>query len=498
MRCRELCRARGEERTWVPAGPGRTRARAVPLAGALPSCARGRRASERTRPLGARPAALQDARPGGRRADPPKAPAGGPLSRSSRTARQLGPGAPGLQSLSSERARSQGARRPRPQLSQEPIRSQSAADGHQRQRPWVRTGHACRCGRAYGADTEAALELGRAGVGGRASRMAAARRGVFVEKVLRRLFPHDPRDQGKETSVPAAAETLPENARRGPVPPLPGGSTGTPPGRRPYTATPPPEGYAPAPPEPLGPADSEGSSSSAGAGDQDLCGQPRRRRVRRHRSKRRSEDPDSTHGARAAEGGRQSVSQGSPHPQHTDGATMSKNKKRKLKKKQQMRRRRAAGSLTEASGISFLYEPREGGPEPGDTREDAGDAEGHGDTGDAGQGPGRGSDEKADRILDFFKSTQEMYFYDGVSKDSDPAFLGAAEQLFDDLGTGSLPAADLLALDHMWALLFLQDPGELQRALQVFTGRCTLPPDQARVISAFFSYWITHVLPGKQ
>ncbi|XP_036106536.1 glutamate-rich protein 1 isoform X2 [Molossus molossus] len=326
--------------------------------------------------------------------------------------------------------------------------------------------------------------------------MAAARRGVFVEKVLRRLFPHDPRDQGKETSVPAAAETLPENARRGPVPPLPGGSTGTPPGRRPYTATPPPEGYAPAP-EPLGPADSEGSSSSAGAGDQDPCGQPRRRRVRRHRSKRRSEDPDSTHGVRAAEGGQQSVSQGSPHPQHTDGATMSKNKKRKLKKKQQ-RRRRAAGSLTKASGISFLYEPREGGPEPGDTREDAGDAEDHGDPGDAGQGPGRGSDEKADRILDFFKSTQEMYFYDGVSKDSDPAFLGAAEQLCDDLGTGSLPAADLLALDHMRALLFLQDPGELQRALQVFTGRCTLPPDQARVISAFFSYWITHVLPGKQ
>lgn len=64
----------------------------------------------------------------------------------------------------------------------------------------------------------------------------------------------------------------------------------------------------------------------------------------------------------------------------------------------------------------------------------------------------------------------------GVSKDSDPAFLGAAEQLFECLGARSLPASDLLALDHMRTLLFLQDPGELQRALQVFTGHCTVPP----------------------
>lgn len=97
---------------------------------------------------------------------------------------------------------------------------------------------------------------------------------------------------------------------------------------------------------------------------------------------------------------------------------MSKNKKRKLKKKQQMKRRRAAGSLTKASGISFLYEPEEGGPEQGDTSEGTGGggpgAEDPEDTGDAKEDRGRGSDEKADGILDFFKSTQEMYFYDGM------------------------------------------------------------------------------------
>lgn len=74
-----------------------------------------------------------------------------------------------------------------------------------------------------------------------------------------------------------------------------------------------------------------------------------------------------------------------------------------------MERKRAAGSLQRASGVSFLYEPGEGSLEPGASCEGAGGgssgAEGHGE---------EGSEGKAEGILDFLKSTQEMYFYDGM------------------------------------------------------------------------------------
>lgn len=176
---------------------------------------------------------------------------------------------------------------------------------------------------------------------------------------------------------------------------------------------------------------------------------------------------------------------------------MSKNKKRKLKKKQQLKRKKAAGFLTKASGISFLYEPREDGCELGN----AGDAGAAGDTGDseAGEagGAGAGVQDDADGILEFLKSTQEMYLYDGVSQDPDPAFLGAAEALFTGLEARSVCAADLLGLEQLKALLLLQDPARLQRALQAFAEHCAMPPDQAGVVSVLFGYWATHMFPER-
>lgn len=75
-----------------------------------------------------------------------------------------------------------------------------------------------------------------------------------------------------------------------------------------------------------------------------------------------------------------------------------------------MKRKKAAGLLTKACGISFLYEPREDGCELSDAG--AGDPE---DTGDAeAEEAGTGIQEKADGILRFLKSTQEMYLYDGM------------------------------------------------------------------------------------
>lgn len=161
-----------------------------------------------------------------------------------------------------------------------------------------------------------------------------------------------------------------------------------------------------------------------------------------------------------------------------------------------MKRKKAAGLLTKACGISFLYEPREDGGELSDAG--AGDPEDTGDAGDAeAEEAGTGIQEKADGILHFLKSTQEMYLYDGVSQDPDPAFLGAAEALFMGLEACSVSAADLLGLEQLKALLLLQDPGRLQCALQVFTEHCSMPPDQAGVVSALLNYWATHMLPAR-
>ncbi|XP_036155495.1 glutamate-rich protein 1 isoform X1 [Myotis myotis] len=351
--------------------------------------------------------------------------------------------------------------------------------------------------------------------------MAAARRHVFVEKVLKRLFPQDPRGQEKRACPPAASETPPEKERCRRVPPLAGGGTGPLPGGRLYTVALPPEGYvpvaAPAQPEPepeppscADSADSEGSSSSEGVADRDPHDQPKRRRIRKHKSKKKIGRPSSAHVEEVESEKQQSLLEGRLQPRHADGPAISRNKRRKLKKKQQMKRKRAAGVLTKAAGISFLYAPGEGDVEPGDSSEGAGgggseaedpgdaeDQEDREDSVDAEQDGGKGSDDQAEGILDFLKSTQEMYFYDGVSKGLDPAFLAASEALLRGLGAGSVPASDLRALGHMKALLLLQDPGGLRRALQAFEEHCTLPPDQARVVSAFFSYWLTHILPER-
>lgn len=210
----------------------------------------------------------------------------------------------------------------------------------------------------------------------------------------------------------------------------------------------------------------------------------------------------------------QSLLQEKLQPRHTGGPTISKNKKRKLKKKQQIKRKKAAGLLTRTSGVSFTYQPEDSSSEQGDTRESdgeevtapAGDAKERdvvdpeepdvaGAEGDAEKEGGKGTNEKADGILDFLKSTQEIYFYDGAAKDSDAVSVETTAELLRCLEAGSVAPSDLLELGRLKALLLLRDTESLRGALDALPGRCALPPDHVRVISAFFNYWITHILP---
>lgn len=132
----------------------------------------------------------------------------------------------------------------------------------------------------------------------------------------------------------------------------------------------------------------------------------------------------------------QGLLQGKLQGGHTSGPTISRNKRRRLKQKQRIKRKKAAGLLPGASGISFLYEPHdsgsEQGSEQGDVRGRAPERSGRAEEEEEEEavpgakqeeeeeGPGaeeHGGDstqEKADAILKFLKSTQEIYFYDGM------------------------------------------------------------------------------------
>uniref|UniRef100_H2R456 Glutamate rich 1 n=1 Tax=Pan troglodytes TaxID=9598 RepID=H2R456_PANTR len=434
---------------------------------------------------------------------------------------------------------------------------------------------------------------------------------LFVEKVLQRLFPPVPSGQGKREPQTLAFQNPPkkvtsEKVSQKHAQPLTDTGSETSTARRLYTASGPPEGYVPCWPEPSSCGSPENASSGDDTEDQDLHDQPKRRRIRKHKSKKKFKNPNSVLIEQAELEKQQSLLQEKSQQQHTDGTTISKNKKRKLKKKQQIKRKKAAGLAAKAAGVSFMYQPEdssnegegvgEAGEEDGvdaseedptpageedvkDTREEDGaeaseedltrarqeegadaseedptpageedvkdareedgvdtneedltrateeedvkdareedgaDASeedltrateeegadsGEEDGADASEEDDTITNEKADSILKFLKSTQEMYFYDGVSRDAASAALAdAASELLDRLASHSMPPSDVSILYHMKTLLLLQDTERLKHALEMFPEHCTMPPDHARVISAFFSYWITHILPEK-
>ncbi|XP_047277350.1 glutamate-rich protein 1 isoform X3 [Homo sapiens] len=480
--------------------------------------------------------------------------------------------------------------------------------------------------------------------------MAAHRKHVFVEKVLQRLFPPVPSGQGKREPQTLAVQNPPkkvtsEKVSQKHAEPLTDTGSETPTARRLYTASGPPEGYVPCWPEPSSCGSPENASSGDDTEDQDPHDQPKRRRIRKHKSKKKFKNPNNVLIEQAELEKQQSLLQEKSQRQHTDGTTISKNKKRKLKKKQQIKRKKAAGLAAKAAGVSFMYQPEDSsnegegvgeaceedgvdtseedptlageedvkdtreedgadaseedltrarqeegadaseedptpageedvkdareedgvdtieedltraGEEDGkDTREEdgadaseedptwAGEEEGadsgEEDGADASEEDDTITNEKAHSILNFLKSTQEMYFYDAwgrptvmpgvtrkpgwetpvegirkllrktahrkmellepsrgdyhgnicshlssgickscVSRDAASAALAdAAEELLDRLASHSMLPSDVSILYHMKTLLLLQDTERLKHALEMFPEHCTMPP----------------------
>ncbi|XP_031195030.1 glutamate-rich protein 1 [Mastomys coucha] len=330
--------------------------------------------------------------------------------------------------------------------------------------------------------------------------MSSLRKQVFTEKVLKRLFPNISSGQEKGTPQTPALETppkdvTPEAVQQKRAHSLADGDIKVQPERRLYTVSLPPQGYIPCLPEPTSCVDSENGSSGGDPEDLDLPDQPKRRRIRRHKSKRNIKNLNDVI-VRQTELETQQEKMHRPHP---DAPALSKNKRRKLKTKLRLRRKREAGLASKASGVSFTYQPESS--EEAEVDDDVGGEEEDDDpecsVADTTPEDTELASSRAEGVLSFLKSTQEIYFYDDSSQDNPAVCKEAADELLRLLESGSMPPTDVLILDHMKTLLLLQDTERLKSALTMFPEHCLMPPDHARIISAFFNYWITQILPEK-
>ncbi|XP_051695214.2 glutamate-rich protein 1 isoform X2 [Oryctolagus cuniculus] len=360
-----------------------------------------------------------------------------------------------------------------------------------RQGTRIRIGRPCCCGWARTGNPEAPSAAGLqrgSGVAGEHG-MAERRRHVFVDKVLKRLFPTTSSGQEKTTSQTPASEkpckrVAPETVKSKPVQSLTDSDTKTQSERRLYTVSLPPEGYLP---ESHSCLDSENISTEEDVEDQDSHDQPKRRRIRKHKSKKNLKNSNFVHVEQAELEKHQSLLQEKLQHQHTDGPSISKNKKRKLKKKRQIKRKKAAGLATKASGVNFMYQPAESTSEQENERDSEGEVRDSSEedvrdaneeeAGDASEEEVKVTNEKADGILSLLKSMQEIYFYDGLCKDSDSSVcVETTEELLRLLESRCMPASDVFVLDHMKTLLLLQDTERLKSALEIFPEHCMMPP----------------------
>ncbi|XP_068921492.1 glutamate-rich protein 1 [Petaurus breviceps papuanus] len=300
--------------------------------------------------------------------------------------------------------------------------------------------------------------------------MSGAKQQVFIEKVLKKLYPSVPNQQLQSiTEISSKPELEPRK-----VQPSADDENKIQPRKKIYTVSPPPDGYAPCSPEFTDIKNSEKSGSTDDTEEEKSQELPKRRRRRKRKPKNILQNPHNVHVEQTEFDKNKNHLQEKSQPQHTDGPPISKNKKRKLKKKQQKERKRAAGLLTKATGICFTYQP-----ESNSEGEDFKD-----------------TSEKADGILDFLQATQEIYFSDSNFKSSgSSACLETIQEVFKHLEFHRIASSDIILLDQMKTLVLLQDTERLKSALEQFQEQCMMPPEHAKEIATLFHYWITDILP---
>ncbi|XP_058604620.1 glutamate-rich protein 1 isoform X5 [Onychostoma macrolepis] len=297
----------------------------------------------------------------------------------------------------------------------------------------------------------------------------SVRKEVFQSKVLQRLYPAA---QEQSMLQPAAQE----RSILAPVPPVKRPqsiplkksdnekSTAVQ-GKKLYTVLPPPEGYlinsgedlvAPSNPDPT---DSEESPA-------DTDGHELRKKRKRRRKKKvlpNTTEEVSTPPEEGALLGQTDAAH--PSDEGDTGSSvsteqLSKNRKRKMKKKRHKEKVLALGLVPRARAVEFMY--------------------------------AQSGDGNSEKVLDFLRTTQEIYLSDfkssGSCVESSPSLsLIAAESLFSRLSGRTLPPTEISKLCGLRAVL-VKNESQLKSQLQEFRHTSTLPAvrlDLNKMISVF-------------
>ncbi|MEE6476662.1 hypothetical protein FKM82_011171 [Ascaphus truei] len=295
--------------------------------------------------------------------------------------------------------------------------------------------------------------------------MSSARREAVISKVLKKLYSEEVPCTSHLQVPSLQSESIPKTItaaiRQNEVEVVQfraecstDGEKGIPNNMTIYTASLPPEDYVPSSQNDCKSLSTEDSESNDNTEGDLLLGTRKRRRKKKKANV-----------TQAALENRPNIQQNHFHSQISDAGTINKNKKRKLQRKRQKERMKAAGLLTKARAVDFLYQPE------GDLERDT------------VKYPNEKTTEDDQRkmsvnLLDFLQATQEIYYTDRKATSAASSLsLGTILEILSQIKTGEIPSSDITVLHHLKSLLLLQDIERLKDALDDFKEHSSLPID---------------------
>ncbi|XP_028832065.1 glutamate-rich protein 1 [Denticeps clupeoides] len=284
---------------------------------------------------------------------------------------------------------------------------------------------------------------------------------VFKGKVLQRLYPAPPKTETETLSSPRvhAKQTATKTG---------GAGKPTLPGRKVYTVLPPPEEYRargerPSLAEDPEPPHCDEKSANEVSEDEVRTG-ARKRRIRRKKASFHPEDATEARDSTEAESGSKKETK-----------KLSKNRRRKLKKKRHKERLHSLGLLAPAEAVEFTYQHMDG---------------------EYVQEESECSEKKAREVLDFFKTTLDLYISDRSSGVKTPhASMPGVEPVLSRLSDRTAPPSELSDLYDLKSLVMCQDVEQLKTAMERFQSSSIMPPEEASAVCELFHYWIAQILP---
>ncbi|XP_054470217.1 glutamate-rich protein 1 isoform X2 [Anoplopoma fimbria] len=318
----------------------------------------------------------------------------------------------------------------------------------------------------------------------------AGRKEVFQSKVLQKLYPEAAKPE-KEPSPPSIVEALSRKShvkRKASQQDTAIGDAGTThsaanPGKRMYTALPPPADYKTDSEKSVTLPQLESINSAEDPAEESVHDtneesdpdkeEEEQKRKRKRRKKKPALHQNSRKGD-AAPVSESSTGQ-SRTPEDEGGEHISKNKKRKLKKKRHKEKLLSMGLMPRATALEFTY--RKDGEEEEEDEDD-------------------NNKRRAAEVSEFLRTTMEIYMSDSsVRADHRPLLSGTVNDLLSSIASGCLPPAVLKQLSGLKAFVQQQQADKLEKALGELFHTSPMSAEETAAVVSLFQYWITDILP---